>query len=579
MTDLANSASVSGGAPTGAASSHTTGAAVAARHGTRLAPRQCTGSARSVHDATYDLLRTLGLTTIFGNPGSTEEPFLKNFPSDFQYILGLQEASVVGMADGFAQATNKPVVVSLHTGAGTGNGMCAIMGAFQNKTPLIIIAGQQHRSMVLCEPFLTNRDATTLPKPWVKWAYEPVRAQDVPAAIMRAYAVALQPPAGPVYLSIPLDDWDQAALGTPTVRTVSTRYAADPTRLKEFADKIARAKRPVLVYGPEIDRAGGWDAGLKFAEQLRAPVFLSPIAERISFPMNHPQFQGMLPMAIGPLSERLKGHDLVIVLGASVFRYYPFVAGPYLPEGVELLQVTSDPNDAGAAAVGDSLLADAKLALEAFIELVPPTKARTLPAPLKVVTPAPQVGGPLTAAEAFAALAEVRPADAILVQESPSNALDLLALWPTVTPESYYSYASGGLGWNAPAAVGIALAQKKNGSGRPVIAVIGDGSMQYSIQNLYTAAQHRLKIIYIVPCNGEYEVLKQFAVLEDTPDVPGLDLPGFDFVALAKGYGCIGVEAKTPEEIKTAFAAALKADGPTVISIPVRRELRPLIPG
>ena len=577
MTDVANNLSVSGDAPAGAPPSYAAGAAVASRAITRIASDPSAGSARTVHDVTYDLLRTLGLTTIFGNPGSTEEPFLKNFPSDFQYILGLQEASVVGMADGFAQATNKPVLVSLHTGAGTGNAMCAIMGALQNKTPLIIIAGQQHRSMVLCEPFLTNRDATTLPKPWVKWAYEPARAQDVPAAIMRAYAVALQPPAGPVFLSVPLDDWDQPALGTPTVRTVSSRYAPDPVRLQEFADKIGRAKRPVLVYGPEIDRAGGWEAGIKFAERLRAPVFLSPIAERISFPQNHPQFQGMLPMAIGPLSERLKGYDLVIVLGASVFRYYPYVAGSYLPDGAELLQVTSDPNDAGAAAVGDSLLGDAKLVLEALVERVSQNKARAMPAPLKVMKPAPQANEPLTAAEAFAALAEARPADAILVQESPSNALDLLALWPTVTPESYFSYASGGLGWNAPAAVGIALAQKKNGSGRPVIAVIGDGSMQYSIQNLYTAAQQRLKIVYIVPCNGEYEVLKQFAVLENTPNVPGLDLPGFDFVALAKGYGCIGVEAKTPEEIKAAFAAALKADGPTVIAIPTKRELRPLI--
>src|ERR1700682_4229599 len=158
----------------------------------------------TVHDATYNLLRRLGLTTVFGNPGSTEQPFLKNFPKDFQYVLGLQEASVVAMADGFAQATRKPVLVNLHTSAGTGNGMGNIMTAYQNKTPLIIIAGQQTRKMILCEPLLTNRDETMLPRPWVKWAYQPVRAQDVPAAIMKAYAIALQPPAGPVYLSIPL---------------------------------------------------------------------------------------------------------------------------------------------------------------------------------------------------------------------------------------------------------------------------------------------------------------------------------------------------------------------------------------
>ena len=151
----------------------------------------------TVQDATYTLLRSLGLTTIFGNVVSTEEPFLKNFPKDFQYVLGLQEASVAAMADGFSQATNKPVLVNLHSSAGTGNGMCNIKTAYQNKTPLIITAGQQTRKMIICEPFLTNRDETMLPRPWVKWAYQPVRAQDVPAAIMRAYAIALQPPSGP----------------------------------------------------------------------------------------------------------------------------------------------------------------------------------------------------------------------------------------------------------------------------------------------------------------------------------------------------------------------------------------------
>jgi benzoylformate decarboxylase len=153
--------------------------------------------ALTVHDATYNLLRKLGLTTVFGNPGSTEQPFLKNFPADFKYVLGLQEATVVGMADGFAQATGKPALLNLHTSAGTGNGMGNIMTAFHNKTPLIITAGQQTREMILCDPYLTNRDETTLPRPWVKWAYQPVRAQDVPGGdhegIYGCYATACRP--------------------------------------------------------------------------------------------------------------------------------------------------------------------------------------------------------------------------------------------------------------------------------------------------------------------------------------------------------------------------------------------------
>jgi benzoylformate decarboxylase len=533
----------------------------------------------TVHDATYDLLRRLGLTTIFGNLGSTEQPFLKNFPSDFEYVLGLQEASVVAMADGFSQATNTPVLVNLHSGAGTGNGMCNIMTAYQNKTPLVITAGQQTREMILCEPYLTNRDETTLPRPWVKWAYQPVRAQDVPAAIMRAYAIALQPPSGPVYVSIPLDDWDQPADGDAVVRTVSSRYAPDPERISLFAERIRKSKNPALVYGQEIDRSGAWDAGVKFAEQLQAPVFLAPLADRASFPETHPQFRGMLPMAIGPLSKTLHGHDLIIVIGAPVFRYYPYLAGDYLPAGAELLQVVSDPADAGAAAVGDSLLGDAKLALESLIQLVPKNKARSLPAPSRVDNELPSPpNDSLTAKEAFAALSELRPNNAIIVNETASNAADLLQTWPTVQTQSYFSFASGGLGWGAPAAVGVALAQKKTGRGRPVVAFIGDGALQYSIQCLYSAAQHKLKVIFIVPWNEEYAVLKEFAALENTPNVPGLDLPGLDIVSAAKGFGCAGVLTRTKEEIKEAFGAALSADGPTVIVIPIAHEDRPLVP-
>ncbi len=333
----------------------------------------------SVQEATYDLLRRLGLTTIFGNLGSTELPFLKNFPSDFQYILALQEASAVAMADAHAQATGKPALVNLHTFAGVGNGMGNIPGAYMNKSPLIILGGQQTREMLVGDVYLTNVDETTLPKPWVKWSYQPVRAEDVPAAVMRAYATALQPPAGPVFISVPLDDWDKPALGSAVVRTVSTRVAPDPERVKIFADKIGGARNPVLIYGPGLEKAGGWDVGVRFAEKLQAPVLFSPFTERISFPVTHQQFQGSLPPAIGPASERLRGFDLAIVVGAQVFRYYPYVAGSYLPDGTELLQITSDPTEAGTAFVGDSMLGDPHLALEALIDLVPENTKREWP--------------------------------------------------------------------------------------------------------------------------------------------------------------------------------------------------------
>lgn len=537
-----------------------------------------TETRQTVWSATYDLLRALGLTTIFGNPGSTEQPFLKNFPEDFQYILALQEASAVAMADGFAQATGKPALVNLHTSAGTGNGMGNIMTAFQNKTPLIITAGQQTREMIICDPLLTNRDETMLPRPYVKWAYEPKRAEDVPRAIMRAFALALQPPAGPVYVSIPLDDWDKTALGPADVRTVSARIGPDPERLREFAEKINGAKSPALIYGAEIEKSGAWNVGIAIAEKLRVPVFRAPAAERACFPETHPLFQGELPAAIGPLGSRLAGHDLVVVVGAPVFRYYPYVPGSVLPDGASLLQITTDPTDAGSALVGDSLLSDVKLALDGLFPLLNES-SRNAPVPRQISKELPSTpGSPLTANEVYAALSEVRPEGAIVVQESPSNYNEFLHWWPSTEAGAYFTYASGGLGHNAPSSVGVALAQSALGTNRPVIVLIGDGSLQYSVQSLSPAAQHKLKMIYIVPCNGEYAILKEFAVLEKTPNVPSLDLPFLDIVSLAKGYGCTAVKAETKKEIQSAFKQALSTEGPTVIAIPIKREVKSLLP-
>ncbi|TWH68576.1 thiamine pyrophosphate-binding protein [Micromonospora olivasterospora] len=270
----------------------------------------------TVRETTYDLLRALDLTTVFGNPGSTEEPFLQDFPGDFRYVHALHEASAVAMADGYAQATGRPAHVNLHTAPGTGNGMGNLVTAWHNKTPLIVTAGQQTRQMLLIEPRLANPRAAELTQPYVKWSYEPARAQDIPAAFMRAYATAVQPPAGPVFLSLPLDDWDQPAAGAPVVRTVATRYAPDPQRLREFADAVAASRSPALVLGSAVDRAGAWPAAVALAERLAAPVWSAPAPERAAFPEDHRHFRGVLPYAIGPLAEALRGHDTVLVVGA-----------------------------------------------------------------------------------------------------------------------------------------------------------------------------------------------------------------------------------------------------------------------
>ncbi|MFJ5921100.1 benzoylformate decarboxylase [Kitasatospora sp. NPDC092948] len=532
-------------------------------------PDQSTGP--TVRSVTYDLLRTLKLTTVFGNPGSTEQPFLQDFPSDFTYVLALQEASVVAMADTFAQVTGRPALVNVHSSAGLGNALGNLVAAYHGNTPLIVTSGQQHRELVIGEPYLSNREAVTLPKPWVKWSYEPARAEDVPEAFMRAYAEALQPPAGPVHLSIPMDDWKRPLSAFSRPRTVSDRVHPDPQRLRGFADRLSAARRPALVLGPEVDRSGGWDAAVALAEKLRASVYGAPLADRTSFPEDHPLFGGPLGMSVKAVGDRLTGHDLVLVIGAEVFRYYPYVPGPYLPDGTELLHITADPAVAAAARVGDSLLGDPRAAIELLVELVADGAARSAPEPMARprVLP-PEQRSPLTPPEVYAVLSRIRPSDAVIVNESTSTMAQQTEWLPTARTGSFFATASGGIGWGVPAAVGVALGDRDRGAVRPVIGLIGDGSFQYSVQAVWTAAQHRLPIVYVVMRNGEYSILKSFAELEQTPGVPGLDLPGLDIASLARGFGCRGVEAATAEDLEREFEAALTAGTTTVIVVPTQ---------
>jgi benzoylformate decarboxylase len=529
----------------------------------------------TIHHATYDLLRTLGLTTVFGNPGSTEQSFLRDFPDDFTYVLGLQEASVLAMADGFAQVRGKPALVNLHTAAGAGNAMGSLVASYKANTPMIVTAGQQTREMSLVDPYLNNREATTLPQPWVKWAYEPVRAEDVPAAFMQAYVVAMQPPRGPVFLSIPLDDWDKPALGPAVIRDVTSRIAPDADRLAMFADRISRAKRPLLLLGPEVDRDGGWDAGIAFAEKLKAPVFGSCLPDRVSFPETHPLAKGPLPMTIAGVHDALQGYDLVIVIGAQVFRYYPYVGGDFLPEGTEVLQITSDPHVSAIAPVGDSLIGSVCTSLEKLVDLIDVPADRVAPTPreLPTVTAVEPAAGVLTAEQVYQVISTVKPANAALVNESTSTMAHQLTWCPTTQSDSFFSTPSGGIGWGVPAAVGIALGDRERGVQRHVVATIGDGSFEYSVQAIWTAAQHELPIVFVVFRNGEYAILKSFALLEKTPNVPGLDLPGLDIESLGRGFGLRSVTVDGTESLAKEFNTALEADGPTVIVVHTQPEL------
>ena len=520
----------------------------------------------TVREATLELFRAHGMTTIFGNPGSTELPMLANLPDDFTYVLGLQELVVAGMADGYAQARGRPTHVNLHTAPGVGNAVGGIGNALANKAPLVITAGQQVRAQVTHQALLTNRDATVGPQPYVKWSHEPPRAQDVPGAIGRAIHHAMLPPRGPAFVSIPMDDWDAEADEDRALnarrRVVSGRAVPDPAELAQLAALLEEARNPVLVAGPEIDASGGWYAAIALAEKQRLPVWASPgtASSRIGFPESHPNFVGVLPPAIGPLAATLNGHDVILVVGTQVFPYYPYVPGPFLPEGASLIAITNDPDEAARAPMGDAIVGDVALALQQLAELVGESHR-----PIRDPRPAPaepEHADPMSGSEAMAALAGAWPDGGIAVAEIPSSASALRNRLRLSHPGSYYQSASGGLGFGICAAVGVQLAEPD----RPVVCVVGEGSAQYGITVLWTAVAYKVPVTFVVVRNAEYMILKWFAEFEQVAGAPGLELPGLDTAAVARAYGMPAQNVSSREQLTEALREAIPADdGPRLI--------------
>lgn len=516
----------------------------------------------TVRTVTLDLLRRLGMRRIFGNPGSTELTFFRDFPDDFSYVLGLQEAVAVGMADGYAQATHNAALVNLHSAVGVGHAMGNIFTAFRNRTPLVITAGQQSRSLLPLEPFLFSSQATELPRPYVKWAIEPARAADVPRAIERAYHVAMTPPRGPVFVSVPIDDWD-APCEPLAPRSVAPVQRADPAALDALAAALGRSQRPVIVVGAAVDRDGAWHQLVRLAETHGALVWASPLIGRCGFPEDHPLFAGFLPAFREQIHQRLAGHDLLLALGAQLFTYHAEGTGPYVPDGLAVYQVSEDPDWAASAVAGQSIVGSVGAAVQALLAV--PRKGP--PAAQQGRKPAPRLplSDPLTDSLLLQTLAELRSADSIVVEEAPSSREPMHDYLPILEPDTFYTCSSGGLGHALPAAVGIALARP----GKRVIALLGDGSAMYSIQALWNAAQLKLPLAVVIVNNGGYSALKFFSRRFGIAAPVGTELPGIDFVQLARGLGCEGRRVTRAADLHAALRDALGATLPTLVEVQV----------
>lgn len=533
----------------------------------------------TVLEATRELMRRLGLTTVFGNPGTTEVPFLSGWPDDFRYVLGLQESVVVGMADAHAQLTRRPTLVNLHSAGGVGHGLGAVFNASANRSPLIVTAGQQARAMLAEEPFLGAPDAAAFPRPHVKWSHEPAHAGEVPAALARAYRIAATPPYGPVFVSIPVDDWERPFDGPlPDVApTVSRGIAAHAEDLTALADALrgaggARdadtggAPRIAIVAGAAVDADGAVPDLVALAERCPAAVWAAPLSGRCSFPEDHPAFAGFLTPERRALGAELSSYELVVVLGAPAFTYHVQRPGDVAPLPPTVV-VSDDPDVLARTPHGRGVLASPGPVLRGLLAALGGSPAVVSAG--RTPAPAPDPADGLTPALVYATLAEVLPGDAVVVEEGPSHRGALHDHLPIrATDAGFLTTASGALGYGIAATVGAALGRPD----RPVVGVLGDGSAMYGIQALWSAAREQVGAVFVILDNSEYAAVRLLGEKAGGDKLPGTRLGGIDFAELARSMGCDARRVDDPVVLADALRDALAATGPTLLHVPVAGE-------
>jgi thiamine pyrophosphate-dependent acetolactate synthase large subunit-like protein len=502
----------------------------------------------TVRDAAFDVMRQFGMRTIFGNPGSTEVSFLTDLPQDIQFVLGLHEGSVVGMASGYALARGEPSFVNLHTAPGLGNAVNAIANARDCRAPLVVVVGQQDRRQVAFEPFLTGRHLDRLAGEYPVWSNLPIRAQDVPGAIARAYHEA-QAGKGPALVVVPMDDWeqpaDELAAGSPE-RVLHPRFVT-PEEVGELAELIADASSPAFVVGAGADSREGWDAVVALAERLRCPVWQEAFGSRAGFPQDHPLFAGHLPWMRRRLHERLASHDLVLAIGTNALRVYLYDEPvPLLDPGTRVAVITEDPAEAHRSPCEIAVVAPVASVCRALAARVSQREGEVASAPMRRPPPPapPAAGEPLRAGHVLAALAERLPSDVVLVEETPSSRPELHERLPARSPLGFVSGANGGLGFGISGAIGLRMGLPD----RPVVGMIGDGSAMYAIQALWSAAHYGVGVLLIVMANRGYAVMDALAREQGGrgawPSFEAVDVGG-----IARCLGCPAVRVRTHEEL------------------------------
>ena len=550
--------------------------------------------------AFLELLKQEGVEILFGNPGTTELPLMDALAveNELRYVLALQEASVIGMADGYAQASGKLAVCNLHVTPGLGNAMGMLYDAQKAGSPILVTAGQHDQDFNATEPILWA-DLPPIARPLVKWSAEVHRLADLPRLLHRAAKTALAPPTGPVFLSLPgdiLKAEGEIDLLAPT--RVAAQLRGDPVAVKQAATILAEAKRPLIVAGDTVARSKAHAELIELAELIGAPVYSELVPSTASFPASHPLFRGAMTRMQGPVRKILEQYDVLFSVGGDLFTLsLPSDIEP-MPAGLTLIHLDTDPWELGknyppqVAILGDpkTTLPDITEALRkamssgargAARERLDAAKAATLAEREALKAKAREMARqtPVQPLSLLNAIGEMLPKDAVVIDETISSGAGIRSLIRSDDPQSFYGLRGGGIGWGLPAALGVKLALPD----RPVLALVGDGSAMYTCQALWTAAHERIAAVFVILNNSSYRILKQRLVAQrglaaQVDRFVGMELtdPVIDYVNLARSLGVAAERVTSVHDATDLIAKGLKSDVPLLIDVPVDRNYKPV---
>jgi benzoylformate decarboxylase len=542
------------------------------------------------HAAFLSLLASEGIEYLFGNPGTTELAIMEALgaQSDIRYVLGLQEGIVVGMADGYARASGRLAAANVHVAPGLGNAMGSLYTAKFHGSPLLLTAGQQEQGHGLMEPLLYD-SLVPIAQPMVKWAIECARIQDLPRIVRRAAKIALSPPTGPVFLSLPgdvLDDRAALDLGQPTRVEVDVRPS--DAVLEKLADRLLAATRPVIIAGHELATRDALDEAAELAELLGAAVVQQTVPYGTHFRSEHRAFTGALNRSQTQVRARLEPYDLLVCLGSDVLRMSVYNPVDALPDGMPIVQIAERDWELGKNYPAEiAVNANVKETLRALNALLRKKmtaqqrsnadtrmseieKSNWSNKRVQAIEQTQKLAGvsPIDPEYMVMRIADALPADAVVVDEGLTSTFRLLDYLRLTDHQSYFGLASGGIGFAMSGVVGISIALPD----RPVVAIVGDGSAMYSIQALWTAAHLKLPITYVIPNNRGYRILKERLVsFRKTDRFIGMDIadPDIDFVALAESMGIRSRRVENPDDIDGAVREGIASGAPNLIDMRV----------